>query len=68
MADVLTKLTKHETYLLPCLRTCRRTLVQDPMAAAAKEEKGAARKNRKEHVDVQLQQEAKEVRRTGAAR
>lgn len=38
------------------------------MAAAAKEEKGAARKNRKEHVDVQLQQEAKEVRRTGAAR
>lgn len=68
VADVLTKLNVDDSYFLEFLRTAKWTLVQDPLAAAAKERKREARRGRKVQVDDKAKEELRAARRAAAVR
>lgn len=68
VADVFTKLNADESYFLELLRSAKWTLVQDPLAAAAKEKKREARRGRKLQSDDSLKEEVRAARRAAAGR
>lgn len=68
VADGLTKLNVDESYFLQFMRTAKWTLMQDPLAAAAKEKKREARRGRKVQANNSVKEELRSARRAAAVR